>query len=255
MFADRHARLRWFVTRTPVALVLAVAAGLVLTVPALAKSAAETAAESAAPVAGTPCTANASACVDVNKKQAWLIKDGKIMRGPVPIATGGPGKETLTGNVFRVYRKDKEFKSDEFKLPNGQPAPMPNAVFFEDGGVAFHAGNPKLASAGCVHLTVADSLAFFDYLQIGDHVQVMDGPVAAKPLSADQIATANGEDTSNDTSNSDSTDGGSDSSSNSDNSGNSDSGDSTSRDSKTRNTSDRSYRASSHYYHHYHYNN
>jgi hypothetical protein len=147
-------------------------------------------------VAGTPCTANANACVDVNKKQAWLIKDGKIMRGPVPIATGGAGKATPTGNVFRVYRKDKKHTTAESKLPNGKPAPMPDSVFFEDGGIAFHAGDPKRASAGCVHLNWADAEAFYNYLQIGNHVQVMDGPVAAATPSAAQ-PKGNADDTTN----------------------------------------------------------
>jgi hypothetical protein len=175
-----------------VGLVLAVVGALSLyfAAPALAESAAEIEARTAAKVAGTPCTAAAAACVDVNKKQAWLIKGGKIVRGPVAIATGGSGKDTPTGNVFRVYRKEKDYKSEEFKLPNGQPAPMPNAVFFEDGGIAFHAGSPQRASAGCVHLGLADSLAFFNFLNIGDHVQVMDGPVAAPPLNPDDISPA-----------------------------------------------------------------
>ena len=53
------------------------------------------------------------------------------------------------------------------------------AVFFEDGGIAFHAGDPKRASAGCVHLNLADAEAFYNYLQIGNHIQVKNGPVAA----------------------------------------------------------------------------
>ncbi|HEY1968443.1 MAG TPA: L,D-transpeptidase [Pseudonocardia sp.] len=158
-------------------------AGGLAALPALATTAAQQAAESSAKVAGTPCTAAASACVDVRKKKAWLIKDGKIFRGPVPIATGGKGEDTPTGNVFRVYRKDKLHKSTEFKIKSGakkgQPAPMPFAVFFEDGGIAFHAGAPSIASAGCVHLNTADAIAFFNFLQVGQHVQVMDGPVAA----------------------------------------------------------------------------
>jgi hypothetical protein len=161
------------------ALVVAVGAGLLVVAPAFAETAAQAAARTAPVVAGTPCTSTASACVDVNKKQAWLIKDGKVLRGPVPIATGGAGKATPTGNVFRVYRKDKAHTTAEFKLPNGKPAPMPDSVFFEDGGIAFHAGDPKRASAGCVHLNLADAEAFYNFLQIGNHVQVMDGPVAA----------------------------------------------------------------------------
>jgi hypothetical protein len=40
-----------------------------------------------------------------------------------------------------VYRKDKNFASTESRLPNGQPVLMPYSVFFEDGGIAFHAGD------------------------------------------------------------------------------------------------------------------
>lgn len=128
-----------------------------------------------ATVAGTPCTAAARACVDLDAKKAWLIQNGKVVRGPVPIAAGGDGEETPTGDSFRVYRKDKDHKSEEFKLPNGKPAPMPWSVFFEDGGIAFHAGDPNKASAGCIHLNLADAQAFFSNLQIGDHVEVKDG--------------------------------------------------------------------------------
>lgn len=191
MSLDSHAlrcRRGWF--RTPVVLGLVGAVSLLFAAPALAESAAEIEARTSPKVVGTPCTAAAAACVDVNKKQAWLIKNGKVVRGPVAIATGGSGKDTPTGDVFRVYRKQADYKSQEFKLPNGQPAPMPNAVFFEDGGIAFHAGSPQRASAGCVHLGVADAQAFYNFLNIGDHVQVMDGPVAAPPLNPDDISPA-----------------------------------------------------------------
>jgi L,D-transpeptidase catalytic domain len=186
------------------ALVLFGAAGAFAAAPAFATTAAQQAADKAAKVAGTPCTSAASACVDVLKKQAWLIKDGKILRGPVPIATGGKGEDTPTGDVFRVYRKDKLHKSEEYKIKagpkKGQPAPMPDAVFFEDGGIAFHSGSPSTASAGCVHLGAADALAFFNFLQIGQHVQVKDGPVAAPntPVAADNNSGNNNSDDNSD---------------------------------------------------------
>jgi lipoprotein-anchoring transpeptidase ErfK/SrfK len=176
MFGNIEGRGRWL--RVPAVLAVSAAVGLLPAAPAFAQSG-ETAAQTEGTVAGTPCTAATAACVDVDSKQAWLIKDGKIVRGPVAISTGGTGKETPTGDSFRVFNKDKDHTSHEFKLPNGQPAPMPNAVFFEDGGIAFHAGSPQRAPAGCVHLGLADSLAFFNFLNIGDQVQVMNGPVAA----------------------------------------------------------------------------
>lgn len=176
MVVDSGGRSRWL--RAPTVFAAAGVIGLYLAAPALAEPT-EITAPGSGNVAGTPCTATASACVDVDNKQAWLVKDGKIVRGPVPISTGGTGTDTPTGDSFRVFLKDKDHTSNEFKLPNGRPAPMPNAVFFEDGGIAFHAGSPQRASAGCVHLGVADSLAFFNFLNIGDQVQVMNGPIAA----------------------------------------------------------------------------
>lgn len=124
-------------------------------------------------VAGTPCTITARACVDLDSQRAWLFADGAIVRGPVKVATGGHGKPTPVGHSLRVYRRDKDFKSTEFLMANGKPAPMPYSVFFADGGIAFHAGSPAQASAGCVHLNPADAQAWFNYLAIGDQVQVV----------------------------------------------------------------------------------
>jgi hypothetical protein len=149
--------------------------------PAFALTPAEVKAQTSPVVAGTPCTSAASACVDLEHRKAWLIKDGTVLRGPVSISSGGKGEETPTGDVFRVYRKEKDHKSQESRLPNGQPAPMPWSVFFADGGIAFHSGDPARASAGCIHLSDADAEAFFNYLQLGNYVQVMNGPKTAKP--------------------------------------------------------------------------
>jgi hypothetical protein len=124
-------------------------------------------------VPGTPCTISARACVDLESQRAWLIQDGKVVRGPVKISSGGPGKETPVGHSFRVYLKDKDHKTQEFKLPNGQPAPMPWAVFFADGGIAFHEGNTATPSAGCIRMSTADAQAWFENLQVGDQVQVV----------------------------------------------------------------------------------
>jgi lipoprotein-anchoring transpeptidase ErfK/SrfK len=59
-------------------------------------------------------------------------------------------------------------------------APMPYAVFFAPGGIAFHEGSLQTNSAGCVRLAHREAVAFFDYLQVGDEVQVhSDVPAAA----------------------------------------------------------------------------
>jgi hypothetical protein len=155
------------------------AAAAVFAGPAFAAAVHETPAARAAHaqplVPGTPCTVTSKSCVDLESQKAWLFKDGKIMRGPVEIASGGKGQETPIGHSLRVYRKEADYKSTESRLPNGQPGPMPWSVFFEDGGIAFHGGNPQHASAGCIHLAVADAKAWFNYLQVGDQVQVVRG--------------------------------------------------------------------------------
>ena len=138
-------------------------------------------------VVGTPCSVSAKACVDLDSQRAWLIQNGKVIRGPVKIASGGNGEETPVGHSLRVYRKEKDHVSQESRLPNGQPAPMPWSVFFEDGGIAFHSGSPSRSSGGCIHLEPADAEAWFNYLQIGDQVQVVK---AAEELAARKQSAA-----------------------------------------------------------------
>jgi hypothetical protein len=123
-------------------------------------------------LAGTPCTVTARACVDLDKQKAWLATAGKVTGGPFVIATGGLGKETPAG-TFHVINKVQDYQSKEYPLPNGQPAPMPWAVFFEPGGVAFHSGDPQRASSGCVHLDLTVAQTFFHTLNVGDEVQVV----------------------------------------------------------------------------------
>ncbi|MEJ8279658.1 L,D-transpeptidase [Pseudonocardia spirodelae] len=124
-------------------------------------------------VPGTPCSVSAKACVDLDSQRSWLIQDGKVIRGPIGISSGGNGQETPVGHSLRVYRKDATHKSEESRLPDGSPAPMPWSVFFNDGGIAFHSGDPNRSSAGCIHVPPDEAKAYFDYLQIGDQVQVV----------------------------------------------------------------------------------
>jgi lipoprotein-anchoring transpeptidase ErfK/SrfK len=80
--------------------------------------------------------------------------------------SGKPGHETPVGK-FRVAWKDQEHYSSEFA-----GMPMPNSVFFAAGGIAFHAGSLDEGSHGCVHLSDAASLTFFESLKVGDSVEV-----------------------------------------------------------------------------------
>lgn len=116
---------------------------------------------------GTPCKATMAACVDKRSGQAWLIYNGKVSYGPVPMMPGKASEPTPNG-FFHVQWKDKHHKSSEFNN-----APMENSVFFADGGIAFHEGSLSRPSAGCVHLSLAASAKFYAELEVGDPVEVV----------------------------------------------------------------------------------
>ncbi|GAA2571304.1 L,D-transpeptidase [Pseudonocardia hydrocarbonoxydans] len=141
---------------------VAVAVGvLALNAPALAAQ------EPTGPtVAGTPCTASARACVDLAAGTAWLISDGAVTYGPVPVAQGRDGAETPRGTTV-VDWKSRYHHSREY---NG--AAMHYAVFFAPGGIAFHEGDLSDPSAGCLRLATEAASRFFDTLAVGDEVQV-----------------------------------------------------------------------------------
>ncbi|RZT86061.1 L,D-transpeptidase-like protein [Pseudonocardia sediminis] len=117
-------------------------------------------------VDGTPCAVGTRACVDLENDRAWLIRHGEIEYGPVTISHGGQGRETPTG-AFSVQRKDAHHRSKEF-----DDAPMPWAVFFAPGGIAFHEGNPETPSAGCVRMPGDDARTFYEGLEPYDRVEV-----------------------------------------------------------------------------------
>src|SRR4051794_41917789 len=52
-------------------------------------------------VPGTPCSISARSCVDLEAQRAWVIQDGKGIRGPVAISAGGGGKGEPGGDPFR----------------------------------------------------------------------------------------------------------------------------------------------------------
>ena len=113
-----------------------------------------------------PCLVTVKACVELEADQAWLVDNGRIVRGPVPITHGDVATPTPTGQ-FTVQWKAEAYTSREYLVQ------MPWSVFFADGGIAFHEGNPDTYSAGCVKLSEEDARAFFDYLKVGDAVQIV----------------------------------------------------------------------------------
>ncbi len=133
---------------------------------ALVVSGPATAASDAALVPGTPCTTTARACVDLAAASAWLITDGVVTYGPVPIASGAPETATPTGTTV-VDWKSRYHHSREF-----DGVAMHYAVFFAPGGIAFHEGPIDHPSAGCVRLETEAASRFFDTLAVGDEVQV-----------------------------------------------------------------------------------
>jgi lipoprotein-anchoring transpeptidase ErfK/SrfK len=122
-------------------------------------------AAAATTVDDTPCTSTAKACVDVADRQAWLIDKGVVTRGPVQVMTGDNDDRTPLG-TFHVQWKAEQYTSRQYLTQ------MPYSVFFADGGVAFHEGPQDTYSAGCVKLVHDDAVAWFNYLQVGDEVQV-----------------------------------------------------------------------------------
>ena len=112
-----------------------------------------------------PCVKSVRACVKLSTNQAWLLRDGKVVDGPVPISHGRKGFATPPGS-FRVSFKNQDHVSSIYDQA------MPYSVFFNDG-IAFHQGSVRQKSHGCIHLTAPAARKFFAELQPGDRVQVV----------------------------------------------------------------------------------
>ena len=113
-----------------------------------------------------PCLPTVRACVELAADHAWLLDNGRVVRGPVTVTPGDEENPTPRGS-FTVQWKAPTYTSREFLVQ------MPWSVFFADGGIAFHEGDPETFSAGCVKLAEEDAHAFFTYLQVGDAVQIV----------------------------------------------------------------------------------
>lgn len=135
-------------------------------------------------VPGTPCHFGTAACVQLGhagfNARSWLIRDHRVVRGPVPSATGGPGMDTNPG-TYTVVSKDRDHVSSETTNAEGAPSEMPYSVFFGHSGYAFHGGgDPAKRTAGCVRLANPDASYWYNNLNTGDQVEVVssDAPVA-----------------------------------------------------------------------------
>jgi L,D-transpeptidase catalytic domain len=114
------------------------------------------------------CPAAATACVDLKNHLTWLQSDGHITYGPVSMEPGPPGTRQATPRgIFHVqWRAGANYISTEYHVP------IPYAVFFAPGGVAFHGGSLNTPSHGCVHLDIGSARYYHDHLPTGAEVAV-----------------------------------------------------------------------------------
>ncbi len=118
------------------------------------------------PRARSSCPAAASACVDLGDHLTWLQSDGHITYGPVAMEPGPPGTQRATPRgTFHV-----QWKAGVNYVSNEYDEPMPYAVFFAPGGVAFHGGSLTTPSHGCVHLDIGSARYYHDHLPVGAEV-------------------------------------------------------------------------------------
>ena len=114
------------------------------------------------------CPAAATACVDLTEHLTWLQAGGKVSFGPVRMQPGPPGTPHATPRgTFQV-----SWKAGPHFVSNIYGDPMPWAVFFAPGGIAFHGGSLTKSSHGCVHLTVPNARYYNAHLPVGAEVVV-----------------------------------------------------------------------------------
>ena len=114
------------------------------------------------------CPAKATACVDLTRHLTWLQSAGHVTFGPVSAEPGPPGSAHATPRgTFEV-----SWKAGPDFISNIYNEPMPWAVFFAPGGIAFHGGSLTTPSHGCVHLTDQNARYYSDHLPVGAEVVV-----------------------------------------------------------------------------------
>jgi lipoprotein-anchoring transpeptidase ErfK/SrfK len=114
------------------------------------------------------CPAKATACVDLTRHLTWLQSAGKVTFGPIRAEPGPPGSAHATPRgIFQV-----SWKAGPAFISNIYHEPMPWAVFFAPGGIAFHGGSLTTPSHGCVHLTVENAHYYNQHLPDGAEVVV-----------------------------------------------------------------------------------
>jgi lipoprotein-anchoring transpeptidase ErfK/SrfK len=112
------------------------------------------------------CPPAATACADLSAHITWLQSGGRITYGPVQMEPGGPSDPTPRG-IFHVA-----WKAGPHYISTSYGTPIPYAVFFAAGGIAFHEGSLTTSSHGCIHLTMAAAHYYNEQLPVGAEVVV-----------------------------------------------------------------------------------
>ena len=112
------------------------------------------------------CPRDAAACADLRDHLTWLQSRGQITYGPVRMEPGGPNDPTPRGVFHVAWKAGAHYVSTSYGIP------IPYAVFFAPGGIAFHAGSLTTSSHGCVHLSLPSARYFHDHLPEGAEVAV-----------------------------------------------------------------------------------
>ena len=113
-----------------------------------------------------PCSAEAKACLRKSTNEAWLMDNGKVVYGPTPISHGRPGFETPAAATRVTFKREDHWSTLHFVW-------MKWAVFF-NGDIAFHVGPIQEQSHGCIRMTEDGAKTFYDALQPGDLVEVVE---------------------------------------------------------------------------------
>jgi hypothetical protein len=99
---------------------------------------------------------------DLSRQLLALVNGPKVYR-IYPISSGKPSTPTVLGN-FHVYLKDRGYLPDGMYFSN-----------FFTGGYAIHGYDPAPdypASHGCMRLPIVDAIGVYNWLDIGDGVNV-----------------------------------------------------------------------------------
>ena len=112
------------------------------------------------------CPPAAAACADLAAHLTWLQSGGRITYGPVRMEPGGQDDPTPRGLFHVAWKAGPRYVSTSYGMP------IPYAVFFAAGGVAFHEGSLTTSSHGCIHLTMAAARYYNQHLPLGAEVAV-----------------------------------------------------------------------------------